>query len=220
MSQTTPEKDEIWVHRTNGRRVTICTPPGWAQRTPRFVENRVWYKAVSNPNGNHTALTKTTVERFLKQYRFLEAPLHVTKVAPIGGEPLHVAPWPQPINTSTLSLLASIIRARSQSLIAIADTEPWRQSQHVMNEIADALDEIAGEGAFAFDRSAFLSMDVSTLLIRTLLADRESAFRAIAAGDVYLDGQRVTEDDPITTVTRERFTVRCGERSAVVRVIG
>ena len=234
MSQTIPEKNEIWVHRTNGRRVTIGEAPAWHAKHRPYPKPMVWYKAVSNPNGSHTALTKTTLERFLKQYR--PAIEHILAAAQAvrddGGEPpvltadeigmdgtLHVAPWPQPINTGTLAALSAAIKVRAQALFRYAESNDVDEGAcKAMLEIADAIDSLSS--GITFDRAVFLSMKLSTLILKTCLADVRDVRQLIAAGDVYLDGQRVTEDAPITTVTRERFTVRCGERSAVVRVIG
>jgi hypothetical protein len=216
-----PKEGEIWAHVSTGKRVRIGSQPSWYENAKPFPEPMVWYKALYSQNGTHTALTKMPLQRFLKQFRpEMPQPVDLGNPSSVAASELRPAPWPQPINTSTLSLLASVIRARSSTLYSIDGHRETEKARRALDEIADALDEIADDAALVIDRSTFLSMDVSALLVRAKLADRERAIRALAAGDVYLDGQRVTEDAPITTVTRERFTVRCGERSAVVRVVG
>lgn len=220
-----PEVGEIWVNRKNKRKVEIR-----ASASPVVV----WYKALLNPNGGHTAEAKKPIGTFLKEFEFgwatpaalassIEEAAQAVRDA--GGLPPlereRPEPWPQTVNTSTLSMLAAVIRQRANKLYAFAERGPYEQCQHAMHEIADALEEIASDSSLIFERNYFLSLNVSDLVVKSrILASVDDARRVIAAGDVYLDGQRVTEDAPITTVTRERFTVRCGERSAVVRVVG
>jgi hypothetical protein len=90
-----------------------------------------------------------------------------------------------------------------------------------LREVADAFRPSTANGEIQVTREALLIMSVASLLVLCRLASSNVARTRILDGEVFVDGEHVSDPDAqITTVKRDRFAVRCGDDVAVVKVIG